>query len=88
MNITRRVLLCLVLAATVCSLSIDCDNYLTLTKAGISFKVSGGTEVRLSATGLPQGLALKDFTLVPVSTVTPGQYIIAVKAIDSLSHTD
>lgn len=88
MNNTRRVLLCLVLAATVCSLSIDSDNYLTLTKTGVTFKVSGGSEVRLSATGLPQGLAVKDLSLVPVSTVTPGQYIIAVKAVDSLSHTD
>lgn len=43
MNNTRRVLLCLVLAATVCSLSIDSDNYLTLTKTGVTFKVSGGS---------------------------------------------
>lgn len=43
---------------------------------------------RLNVTGLPQGLAVKDNSIVPVSVIESGQYIVGVKAIDSANQTD
>ena len=38
--------------------------------------------------GLPDGVAVKDLSIVPVGNAAPGQYILSVKATDATKQKD
>jgi hypothetical protein len=44
--------------------------------------------VELDITGLPINLTLNNYTIKPVGTVIPGQYILSVKANDASNVKD
>lgn len=83
MNIQRSLLL-LLLVVSITATTINSDSYVDLSPQGYSFTFSGNNgPVQLSITGLPQGLAVQNYTVTPVGPVQPGQYILSIKANDS-----
>ncbi len=73
----------------VSSLTIDCDNYLSIGQQGYQFKViNSQPPVTFTASGLPSGLTFQGNSLIVTGKVTPGQYIIGVKASDTTNKSD
>jgi hypothetical protein len=71
------------------TLNIISDSYLNLSPQGYTFTFTGfKPPVELNITGLPQGLTLQNYTVVPVSAVEAGQYILSVKASDASSQAN
>lgn len=74
---------------TVSSLTINCDNYLSIGQQGYQFTVTNAkSPVTFTATGLPPGLTFQGNSLLVTGQVAPGQYIIGVKAHDNTNQTD
>lgn len=71
------------------SIGIESDSYLNLGNQGYSFSfVNFKAPVVLEVTGLPDGVAVKDFSIIPVGDAAPGQYIVSVKATDATKQKD
>ncbi len=88
MQINRTFLLFLTFSLAL-SISIDSDSYLNLGTKGYSFSfLNFKAPVVLEVTGLPDGVAVKDFSIVPVGETSPGQYIVSVKATDATKQKD
>lgn len=71
------------------SLSINSDSYIELNERGYTFSFeSAKVPVTINVTGLPQGIDLQNYTIIPTAPVLPGQYILSVKAVDAANAKD
>jgi hypothetical protein len=81
---TKSSLILFFLLAAATAATISSDSYIDLNQQGYVFSFSNAQgPVQLSITGLPQGLAIQNYTVMPVGPVQPGQYILSVKAMDN-----